>query len=246
MPSWATLLLTLLAASLSATQAAPTRRDSQLSLAETIKALRDAPMAINRANILDYPGGYQFDFLNAKNSGLGKDGPFILADNGNFHAVIGNGMSMFMAFIGPCGMVPSHTHPRATELELIVAGGPMLTGIMTEAGGPYTVGYGNVTFFPLGSIHFQQNLGCDPAVLVAILNSENPGFSVISNTYFGLGNETVAASLGQAEETIPMAINLGQESCLQRCGIDRDTYDISAWSKLDFIRAAYKTVVDQH
>ena len=32
-----------------------------------------------------------------------------------------------------------------------------------------------VTVFPMGAIHFEANMGCEPAVFVAGLNDEDPG-----------------------------------------------------------------------
>ena len=34
---------------------------------------------------------------------------------------------------------------------------------------------GQVTIFPQGYIHFEQNLGCKPAKFISALNSEDPG-----------------------------------------------------------------------
>lgn len=36
---------------------------------------------------------------------------------------------------------------------------------------------GQVSIFPQGYIHFQQNLGCKPAKFIAALSSEDPGLT---------------------------------------------------------------------
>ena len=55
-----------------------------------------------------------------------------------------------------------HTHPRATEIQIVVQGGPVYTEFIMENGASPVkniVPIGSATIFPKGSIHFQQNLG---------------------------------------------------------------------------------------
>lgn len=55
-----------------------------------------------------------------------------------------------------------HTHPRATEIQIVVQGGPIYTEFIMENGASAvknTVPVGSATIFPKGSIHFQQNMG---------------------------------------------------------------------------------------
>ncbi|KAF2308504.1 hypothetical protein GH714_010102 [Hevea brasiliensis] len=44
---------------------------------------------------------------------------------------------------------------------------------------------GDVFVFPFGLIHFQLNVGKNPAVAIAALNSQNPGVVTTANTVFG-------------------------------------------------------------
>jgi oxalate decarboxylase/phosphoglucose isomerase-like protein (cupin superfamily) len=71
-----------------------------------------------------------------------------------------------------------HTHPRATEFLYVVNGTGLSVGFIEENGARFvsnTVLPGEGTLFPKGSIHFQQNLGCDPLTFVAALNNVDPG-----------------------------------------------------------------------
>lgn len=70
-----------------------------------------------------------------------------------------------------------HTHPRATELNYVVSGN-FTTGFFAENGAQTvlgTVGPGQMSVFPRGSIHFEANLGCEPATFVAAFGDEDPG-----------------------------------------------------------------------
>ncbi|RSH91577.1 hypothetical protein EHS25_009876 [Saitozyma podzolica] len=154
----------------------------------------------------------------AKNfGGGGKDGGVILADNTIFPGVVGNGLSWLVGFLGPCGMVAPHNHPRATEYLMNIAG--PLSPLDRRA--------------PLGSVHYVSNEGCDPALIAAAFNSETPGVGFLSSMYTAFDPETIDAAFGNAGATIfnttdiPGAVNLGHQSCLQRCGINGDTFNIN-------------------
>jgi len=86
------------------------------------------------------------------------------------------------------GQNPPHTHPRGTEI-LTVIEGTLLVGFVTSNPNNdlYTkVLYkGDVFVFPIGLIHFQQNIGKTAAVAIAGLSSQNPGVITIGNAVFG-------------------------------------------------------------
>ena len=75
-----------------------------------------------------------------------------------------------------------HTHPRANEILYLVSG-QMQAGFIEENGARFvnnTLTPGQGTLFPQGSIHYQFNTGCEPALFVAALNDEDPGTSQIA------------------------------------------------------------------
>jgi hypothetical protein len=86
------------------------------------------------------------------------------------------------------------------------------------------------TVFPMGSLHYQQNPTCSPAVFVASLNSEDPGRSDIATSFWMLPSDIVDAALG-CPETIgasaidawrahpPVNLAAGVDSCLKACGL---------------------------
>ncbi|OCH94135.1 RmlC-like cupin [Obba rivulosa] len=202
--------------------------------ASTVAALRDAPTAVNRLNTLSQDSDFVFDFLNATTGVVtGAAGHLVSATVSNFPAVVGNGMAMTIGFLGPCGMNTPHTHPRATEM-LYVVNGSIISGTLQENGARFVfneVPGGSATIFPKGSIHFQQNNGCEPITFVAALNNEDPGVDSIAQRFLGLPPDIVSATLGDigVEEVfglanmIPDNIAFGTDECLQRCGIQRPT-----------------------
>ncbi|XP_039066729.1 germin-like protein subfamily 1 member 13 [Hibiscus syriacus] len=86
------------------------------------------------------------------------------------------------------GLNPPHTHPRATEI-LVVVEGTLYVGFVTSnpENRLFTkVLYpGDVFVFPVGLIHFQFNIGHTNAVAFAGLSSQNPGVITIANAVFG-------------------------------------------------------------
>ncbi|TYI57440.1 hypothetical protein E1A91_D11G280800v1 [Gossypium mustelinum] len=86
------------------------------------------------------------------------------------------------------GLNPPHTHPRATEI-LVVLEGTLYVRFVTSNPDSRLVSKvlypGDVFVFPIGLIHFQQNVGKTNAVAFAGLSSQNPGVITIANAVFG-------------------------------------------------------------
>jgi len=193
--------------------------------------LRDAPTAAQRLELLK-DSDFVFDFLHSTTGvTTGAAGHTVFATSDNFAAVVGNGISMAIGFLGPCSMNTPHTHPRATEINFSV-NGTLRTGLLTENGARFVVNSlpaGSATIFPMGAIHFEMNTGCEPATFVAAFDGEDPGVNSISQRYFGLPPDIVGAALGGLgveevvglEAKIPDNVAAGTDECLQRCGLTR-------------------------
>ncbi|MBA0605131.1 hypothetical protein Godav_017739, partial [Gossypium davidsonii] len=86
------------------------------------------------------------------------------------------------------GLNPPHTHPRATEI-LVVVEGTLYVGFVTSNTDNRLIAKvlfpGDVFVFPIGLIHFQFNVGKTKAVAFAGLSSQNPGVITIANAVFG-------------------------------------------------------------
>jgi len=251
LPKMLSLSLALYASSLFVgTLAGPS---SKRDLTAEITALHQANTADDRYAILGQDG-LAFSFLDSPSfGGGGKDGGVVLADDTIFPGVIGTGTSMLMGFLGPCGMVAPHLHPRATEILVNVAGPPLMTGVIAEGGAPSIVGYagpGNVTVLPQGSIHYVASTGCYPTVIVAGFNNESPGALFVSQAYAAFDEETYAAAFGKSGVTmlsndqIPNAVNIGRQECLKKCGIDGKTFDIINVSKRELMNQAFEGYLD--
>ncbi|PRQ31331.1 putative germin [Rosa chinensis] len=78
------------------------------------------------------------------------------------------------------GLNPPHTHPRASEV-LLVLEGTLYVGFVTSNPDNKLISKvlnkGDVFVFPVGLIHFQLNIGPVNAVAIAALSSQNPGVS---------------------------------------------------------------------
>ena len=97
------------------------------------------------------------------------------------------GISLARIDYAPYGLNPPHTHPRATEI-LVVVEGTLLVGFVTSNPNKLftkVLNKGDVFVFPIGLIHFQFNVGHSPALAFAGLSSQNPGVITIANAVFG-------------------------------------------------------------
>ncbi|CAM8947419.1 unnamed protein product [Rhodiola kirilowii] len=98
------------------------------------------------------------------------------------------GISMVRIDYAPNGgQNPPHTHPRATKI-LVVLEGTLRVGFVTSNPNNTLITKvlykGDVFVFPVGLIHFQQNIGKTKAVAIAALSSQNPGVITIANAVF--------------------------------------------------------------
>ncbi|KAJ0079287.1 hypothetical protein Patl1_23047 [Pistacia atlantica] len=91
-------------------------------------------------------------------------------------------------YYAPYGQNAPHTHPRATEI-LVVLEGTLLVGFVTSNPNNTLISKflnkGDVFVFPIGLIHFQFNVGKTNAVAMAGLSSQNPGVITIADAVFG-------------------------------------------------------------
>ncbi|KAF2287447.1 hypothetical protein GH714_000504 [Hevea brasiliensis] len=84
------------------------------------------------------------------------------------------------------GLNPPHTHPRATEI-LVVVEGTLYVGFVTSNPNRLITKVlypGDVFVFPIGLIHFQFNVGKTNACAFAGLSSQNPGVITVANALF--------------------------------------------------------------
>ncbi|KAH9951608.1 RmlC-like cupin [Amylocystis lapponica] len=207
------------------------------ALAQTsdlISNLKLASSAVERVSLLS-DEQFTFDFFNPPTGAIvpGAGGHLALASVTTFPALVAEHIAMVVGFLGPCGLNTPHTHPRATEL-LFLVNGSLTSGMVTETGSRFitdTLSPGQAMVLPMGSIHFQQNNGCEPLMFVSALNNEDPGSNLVGQSFFGLPADIVGATLGDigVEDVaslatmIPDDVALGSSECLQRCGITRGT-----------------------
>lgn len=98
------------------------------------------------------------------------------------------GISLARLDYAPWGLIPPHTHPRATEI-LTVLEGSLYAGFVTSNPDNRLISKvlqkGDVFVFPVGLVHFQQNVGYGNAVSISALSSQNPGVITVASAVFG-------------------------------------------------------------
>jgi hypothetical protein len=123
-------------------------------------ALRAAATTFDRNALLSKDTDWYFDF--DSNPNYNSDhGAVINADAASFPALTGLGSSIALLKLAPCGMLPPHLHPRATNLVTAITGNT--TSYMIGENGVATRKVHlvpmRVTVFPQGSLHVMQNNG---------------------------------------------------------------------------------------
>ncbi|XP_021908753.1 germin-like protein subfamily 1 member 1 [Carica papaya] len=96
------------------------------------------------------------------------------------------GLTMARVDIEANGLVPPHSHPRASEV-IICLEGSVLVGFVDTSARLFTqkLRVGESFIFPKGLIHFIYNMdSMSPALAVSGMNSQNPGAQVGSVAMF--------------------------------------------------------------
>ncbi|KAH7105182.1 RmlC-like cupin [Auriculariales sp. MPI-PUGE-AT-0066] len=217
--------------------------------AEVLPLLKQAGTASDRIALLKDDSDFVFNFLDpAKKAVAGAGGRTVSSNVANFPALFGAGIAMTLGFMQPCSLNSPHTHPRASEV-LIMINGTIEAGFLAENGARFvmnTVEPMEATVFPRGSIRrlffirfatncpeltavidFQANLGCKPVLFAATLNHEDPGTLQVAQRFFALPAEVVDAALGglghqqvaEFAKHIPDNLIQATESCFTKCNL---------------------------
>ncbi|CAI9106369.1 OLC1v1005507C1 [Oldenlandia corymbosa var. corymbosa] len=102
------------------------------------------------------------------------------------------GLTLIRVDIEPNGVVPPHTHPRATEV-IVLLEGTIYAGFVTSNPPDGSknrlfakvLKAGDMFVFPIGMVHFQRNVGKTKAMGIVAFNSQNPGIISVANSVFG-------------------------------------------------------------
>ncbi|GAB1743019.1 hypothetical protein NU219Hw_g8715t1 [Hortaea werneckii] len=199
---------------------------------DLIHSLELAPTAADRVNMLTAED-FKYDFLAPPSNAVttGQGGHTVRSDSRVFPALIGTGVSMTVGFIGPCGFNTPHTHPRSSEINIIVQG-RLGTEFVAENGVKpisNTLDKFQMTVFPQGALHAEFNPDCEDAVFVAGFASADPGVVQAAQSLFSLDPALVKADLGvdtingqsieEFRQQLPANVALGVEQCLNKCGL---------------------------
>ncbi|KAM3700560.1 hypothetical protein ACJW31_05G108000 [Castanea mollissima] len=174
---------------------------SSLASAYDPSPLQDFCVAINNFKSGEFVNGnfckdpaqviandFFFSGLNIPKNTRNKNGLNItLVNVDNLPGLNTLGISLARIDYAPYALNPPHTHPRSTEL-LVVIEGTLLAGFVTSDSNKLftkVLNKGDVFIFPIGLIHFQINIGETAALAFASFNSQNPGLITIANAVFG-------------------------------------------------------------
>ncbi|KAH7519287.1 hypothetical protein FEM48_Zijuj08G0020000 [Ziziphus jujuba var. spinosa] len=104
----------------------------------------------------------------------------------DFPGLNGLGVSIARADLAPGGVVPLHSHPKASEI-LVLVEGTVTAGFVSSANNVYlkTLKKGDAMVFPQGLLHFAVNAGHSNALVFVSFGSESPGVQILDTALFG-------------------------------------------------------------
>jgi hypothetical protein len=89
-----------------------------------------------------------------------------------------------------------------------------------------------MAFFPQGALHLEFNPTCEEVVFLAAFNSEDPSINTPAESLFMLDDKFASLALGleflpganndNFRTLVPATLAQGMESCLKRCGIEKN------------------------
>ena len=117
----------------------------------------------------------------------------------NYPALNTLGLSLAKINYAKGGLVPPHTHPRATEV-ITVLSGSVYVGFVDTSGKLFdaTLYKDDFFVFPLGLVHFILNTGSEPAVTLSVLSAQNPGLQIVATALFASAPPVPTAVLTKA------------------------------------------------
>jgi hypothetical protein len=143
---------------------------------------------------------------------------------------------MTLGFLGPCGFNTPHTHPRSSEINVVVQG-QLNTEFILENGArtvSTSLSTFDMTVFPRGAIHTEFNPECTDAIFVAGFADEDPGVQQTAQSFMSLSDDVINAVYGadgdstingldleKFRDVLPANVALGVEQCLQKCNLGR-------------------------
>ncbi|XP_008779054.2 oxalate oxidase 1-like [Phoenix dactylifera] len=130
------------------------------------------------------------------------------ADVRSFPGLNTLGLSMNRVDFAPGGLNPPHSHPRATELGLVLHG-QLLVGFISTSNVFYSkiVNEGENFVIPRGLVHFQYNMGKEKALAITTFNSQLPGVVVAPLTLFGSKPAIPSEVLAKAFQVDQQVVN---------------------------------------
>ncbi|KAB1207828.1 Germin-like protein subfamily 1 member 1 [Morella rubra] len=123
------------------------------------------------------------------------------------------GLTMARIDIAADGIVPLHSHPRASEVTICLKG-ELTVGFMDTSNRQYTekLRPGDSFVFPKGLVHFIYNRdGKRPAVAVSGFNSQDPGTQLASMATF-------ASKHGIPDAVLKRAFRISNQELTTRLG----------------------------
>ncbi|KAH1067561.1 hypothetical protein J1N35_032548 [Gossypium stocksii] len=107
------------------------------------------------------------------------------AFSAQFPGVNGLGISIARLDLAVGGVIPMHTHPRASEL-IHVTKGTLLSGFISSDNKVYSksLNEGDIMVFPQGLLHFQINTGKTQSVAFVSFNRADPGIQIFDHSMF--------------------------------------------------------------
>ncbi|KAI3937178.1 hypothetical protein MKW92_019594 [Papaver armeniacum] len=144
-------------------------------------------------------------------------------DVNNFPGINTLGLMISRVDLAPGGIIPIHTHPRATEANYVIQG-EVYFGFISTSNVLYSkvLKAGEMSIIPKGLVHFVQNVGPKKAVVLAIFNSQLPGTASLPNNLFGsdpaLPNDLLAKNF-QADEKVIASIKSKKKAMAAKSSI---------------------------
>lgn len=189
-------------------------------------ALASGQSALDRRSAIS-DDNFVLNLVNA-NATVGNGGASRNIGGKQFPLLQGSGLAIAHVTLLPCGINLPHVHPRANEILYMISGSDLQTAFAEENPSNRVVvnslSPGDVTLFPMGLIHYQQNLGCENVTFVTVLSNEDPGTVTIATHLFDFPTEAAASALninaslaGTLKGGLQKNPGLGRIECLAKC-----------------------------
>ena len=150
---------------------------------------------------MERKSAFKFDLAGCPPQVVAQGGKIQEANQGNFTALAGKALSIYLLTLEPGGVRIPHWHPDAAELDYCLDGKARI-GLAFPDGEweRFDLEAGQIAILPQGWFHYIENVGQDTMRMLVIFNNSSPNDIGISEGFQAIPKEVLGLTFGVSKD----------------------------------------------